>query len=178
MLILKYLAISVLGAERPGLANELAKLAASSGCHIVNSHVSTLGGEFIANLLLSGTWSAIAKMEANLPMIEQKLGLNIIMRRTELPVPKDEVLPYSIFLVAMDKPGIIYKITQFFDEQQININELNTESYNARQSKTVMLTVTMRISIPTSMHIAELRERFILFCDDLNIDAIMEPERS
>lgn len=178
MVIVKYLSLSVLGPSHQGIANELTKLISSTGCNIVNAHLTNLGSEFVANILLSGAWSAIAKLEASQSTIEQKLGLNVIMRRTELLTPANEVLPYSIFLVAMDQPGIIYKITHFFAEQQININDLTSENYHAKQSSTPMLTVTMRISIPTNMHIAELRERFILFCDDLNIDAIMEPERN
>ncbi len=178
MQMLKYLAVTVLGPSQPDLANELAKLTASSGCNIITSHISRLGNECVANLLLSGTWSAIAKIEASFPALEQKQGINVILRRTEMLSPSDDVLPYSVFLVAIDRPGIIYKITHFFAEQQININELTTESYTARQSSTVMLTISMRISIPIAMHIADLRERFILFCDDLNIDAILEPERN
>ncbi len=176
--MLKYLAVTVLGAGQPDLANELAKLTASSGCHIVNCHISRLGNEYVANLLLSGTWSAIAKIESGFPALEQKQNINILLRRTEIPTATDEVLPYSVFLVAIDRPGIIYKITDFFAEQEIYINELNTDSYTARQTSTVMLTITMRINIPINMHIADLRERFILFCDDLNIDAILEPERN
>lgn len=178
MQMLKYLAVTVLGAAQPDLANELAKLSATSGCHIVNSHISRLGNEYVANLLLSGTWSAIAKIESSFPTLEQKQGVNVLMRRTELLSVTEDVLPYSVFLVAIDRPGITYKITHFFAEQQININELSTESYTARQSSTVMLTISMRISMPVDMHIADLRERFILFCDDLNIDAILEPERN
>jgi glycine cleavage system transcriptional repressor len=178
MQMLKYLAVTVLGTTEHDLANELAKITASSTCNIVTSHISRLGNESVANLLLSGTWSAIAKVEASFPVLEQKQGINVLIRRTEMLSPADDVLPYSAFLVAIDRPGIIYKITHFFAEQQININELTTDSYTARQSSTVMLTISMRINIPIAMHIADLRERFILFCDDLNIDAILEPERN
>ena len=176
--MLKYLAVTVLGAGRHDLANELAKISASSSCHIVNCHVARLGTDFVANLLLSGSWNAIAKIEASLPTLEQKQNVNILMRRTDLQTATSDVLPYSVFLVAIDQPGIIFKITHFFAEQEIQINEMNTDSYTARQTNTVMLTITMRISIPIDMHIADLRERFILFCDDLNIDAILEPERN
>lgn len=178
MQMLKYLAVTVLGAGRPDFANELAKISATSSCHIVNCHISRLGTDFVANLLLSGSWNAIAKIEASLPTLEQKQNVNILMRRTDLPTAASDVLPYSVFLVAIDQPGIIFKITQFFAEQEIFINELNTDSYTARQTNTIMLTISMRICIPIDMHIADLRERFILFCDDLNIDAILEPERN
>ena len=33
----------------------------------------------------------------------------------------------------------------------------------------------MSINIPGSVHISGLREEFMEFCDQLNVDAIMEP---
>jgi glycine cleavage system transcriptional repressor len=33
----------------------------------------------------------------------------------------------------------------------------------------------MFINIPASVHISGLREEFMEFCDQLNVDAIMEP---
>jgi glycine cleavage system transcriptional repressor len=35
--------------------------------------------------------------------------------------------------------------------------------------------VQMMINVPASLHISALREEFMEFCDQLNIDAIIEP---
>jgi glycine cleavage system transcriptional repressor len=41
-----------------------------------------------------------------------------------------------------------------------------------------MFSLTMSVNIPAATQISDLRERFILFCDDLNLDAIIEPEKT
>ena len=55
-----YLVVSALGADRPGIANELATAAASCGCNIVDSRMAVLGGEFAVIMLITGSWNAVA----------------------------------------------------------------------------------------------------------------------
>ena len=50
-----------------------------------------------------------------------------------------------------------------------------TRSYSAPHTGTPMFSVNLAIGIPASMHIAMLREEFLDFCDDLNLDAVLEP---
>ena len=126
-------------------------------------------------MLLSGSWNSIAKVEDALNMLEKKLGLLIQLKRTELPKNKSNLMPYGIQVVALDYPGIIKEISTFFSEQSINIENLQTDSYKAPHTAAPMLVLNMTVNIPISMHIADLRERFTLFCDDLNLDATMEP---
>ncbi|MEJ2397928.1 MAG: glycine cleavage system protein R, partial [Gammaproteobacteria bacterium] len=38
-----------------------------------------------------------------------------------------------------------------------------------------MFTLSMTVEIPAATHISSLREQFMEFCDQLNLDAIMEP---
>jgi glycine cleavage system transcriptional repressor len=174
----KHLIIIVLGGLRAGSINELIKAISHYGCNIVDSRISTLGQEFAANLLITGTWNAIAKLEASLPLLEKKLELSILQRRTDLPEPEPELLPYSIYITALDIQGIIYKITQFLTTEKLAINGLYTTSYIAPYTQAPMITLTISVSIPMAAHIADLRERFMLFCDDHNLDVIMEPQKN
>ena len=41
-----------------------------------------------------------------------------------------------------------------------------------------MFSVQMIVNVPTRIHLAQLREEFMDFCDSLNLDAIMEPVKS
>ena len=55
---------------------------------------------------------------------------------------------------------------------------LNTTSnYAAAHTGTKMFSVNMTISIPSSLHLGDLREQFTEFCDSLNLDAFMEPAK-
>ena len=170
-----YLVVSVLAADRPGIANDLTTIATEHNCNIVDSRMVVLGGEFAVVMMLSGSWNSIAKFEDALSSLEKKLGLLTLVKRTELPQNTTSLMPYGIQVVALDNPGIIKDISTFFSSQSINIENLQTDSYKAPHTAAPMLILNMTVNIPVGMHIADLREQFTIFCDDLNLDASMEP---
>lgn len=170
-----YLVVSVLGADRPGIANQLSTLASEHNCNIVDSRMAVLGGEFAVIMMLEGSWSSIAKFENAISTLEQKHGLLTLVKRTEMPKNKSNLMPYGIQVVALDTPGIIKEISTFFSNRSINIENLQTDTYKAPHTAAPMLVINMTVNISISMHIADLREDFTIFCDDLNLDATMEP---
>lgn len=176
--IMQQLVIVILGTLQPGSINDLIKSIASYSCHLIESRIAVLGQECAANLLISGNWSAIAKLEAHIPALEKKLGLNILYRRTQPSNMDILALPYSIYITALDSPDITHKITQFLSDENLNINNLSVSAYGAPYTQAPMLTINISINIPITAHIADVRERFLLFCEDLNLDVIMEPQKN
>ncbi len=169
------LVVSALGSDRPGIVNQLAQLATDSGCNIDDSRMTTLGKEFAVIMLLSGEWNALAKLEHAIPRVAQKLGLTTMLKRTTPPDGSKSLLPYSVQVVALDNPGIMQGLSNFFSKQGINITELYTESYSAPHTGTPLISLHMTVAIPHDCHIATLRESFMQFCEELNLDAILEP---
>lgn len=174
----QYLVVSALGADQPGIADELCKLVAHCNCNIVDCKMTTLGVEFAANFLLTGTWNAIAKFEAGLPAFEQKHDIRINSRRTQPRTARPERLPYTVYIIAMEQPAAVHKITHFFVEQAINIHDLYLVSYTAPYSDTQMLAISLSITIPKAQLLADFRENLMVFCDDHNFDVVLEPQKS
>ncbi|MGA7799984.1 MAG: glycine cleavage system protein R [Gammaproteobacteria bacterium] len=172
-----YFVISALGEDRPGIVNELSRCILDSGCNIADSRMSVLGGEFAIMLLVAGNWSTIGKLEAQLPRLEQQLGMTITARRTEPRQTGQPLLPYEVDVVAMDHPGIVHELANFFSERSINIQDLLTSSYAAAHTGTPMFSVHMSVGIPAGQHISALREEFLDYCDQLNLDAVIEPSK-
>jgi len=137
--------------------------------------MSVLGGEFALLLMVSGSWDAIAKLEAMLPALEEQLELTIISRRTAEKDPGKNKIPYEVNVVALDHPGIVNEVARFFSEQDINIEDLETDCYAAAHTGTPMFSITMVVSLPIDISIAQLRDDFTEFCDNLNLDATLEP---
>ncbi len=171
------LVISALGDDRPGIVNDLSAAILEYGCSIADSRMSVLGGEFALILLVSGSWDQIAKLESALPALSKKLELMASCKRTEKRKPEKPLVPYEVEVVAMDHTGIVHDVADFLSAHNINIETLETETYAAAHTGTPMFSLNMRISIPGDMHIASLRDEFTEFCDDLNLDAMMEPAK-
>ena len=170
-----YLVVSALGQDKPGLVNDFSRAVLESGCNVEDSRMTVLGGEFAIILLVSGNWSSIAKLESSLPALGERLGMTVISKRTDERKVKDRFLPYAVDVISIDHPGIVHHLANFFSSRDINIENLDTSSYAAAHTGTAMFAVHMTVGIPAEQHIATLREQFMDFCDDLNLDAIMEP---
>lgn len=170
-----FLVISALGEDRPGLVSELSETILNTGCNIEDSRMSILGGEFALIMMVSGAWNNIAKLEDLLPVSQEKLGLIITGRRTESRKLTKQEVPYSIEVVSLDHPGIVQQIAGFFSKRKINIHDMYTSSHRAAHTGSPMFTLSMTIEIPAATHISTLRDQFMEFCDELNLDAIMEP---
>jgi len=173
-----FLVISALGEDRAGLVSELSDFILNAGCNIEDSRMSILGGEFAIIMMVSGAWNNIAKLEDQLSSTQEKLGLIITGRRTESRQLTQEEIPYNIEVVSLDHPGIVHKITGFFSQRNINIHDLYTTSHRAAHTGSPMFALNMTVEIPAATHISGLRDQFMEFCDELNLDAIMEPMKT
>ncbi len=71
----------------------------------------------------------------------------------------------------MDHPGIVHNLASFFSSRQINIVDLETDSYPAAHTGTPMFSMLMTIGVPAEMSIKKLRAEFLDTCDELNMDA-------
>ena len=145
------------------------------GCNVEDSRMTVLGGEFSLILLVSGNWSNIAKVEAGLPKLQQDLGLVLTSRKNEARQMTANLLPYMVEVVALDHPGIVFHLANFFSSRDINIEDMVTSSYAAPHTGSPMFSMRLVVDIPSDMAIATLREEFLDFCDELNLDAVIEP---
>ena len=170
-----FLVINAIANNRTGFVNDLTRIVAESGCNIEDSRMLVLGETFAVIMLTSGKWNAVAKLETQLETLASESGAGIRAKRTTQTTVPDHLLPYSIDVVAMDQPGIVHRFTRFFAQRTIPVQELMTHRYSAAHTATPMVSVHINIGIPAATHLAALRDEFLDFCDQLNVDAIMEP---
>ena len=148
---------------------------ADSGCNLVDSRLATVGRDVSMTALATGSWDAVAKLEAMLGRLDREEGLKLNWYRTAAKVSQSNLLPYIVEVVAADKPGILFQLADFFDRQGITIENLQSTRYRAMQTGAEMFSAQVTIGVPANMHIAALRDDFLEFCDHLNLDAIMDP---
>ena len=170
-----YLVITALGEDKPGIVKTITETINECGCSFGDSRMSVLGGEFAVILQASGNWNTIAKLESQLSALQDSLGMHIFSKRTEPKKAQKNIMPYSADIISIDNPGIVHHLSNFFSNKRINIEELATSTYAGAHTGTPMFSVHMEVGIQSDINIAELREAFMDFCDNLNLDAVLEP---
>jgi len=174
----QFLAVSALGKDRPGLAHDLVRTISECGASISDSRMLPLGGEFAMQLLVTGNWHAMARLESELVRLGEAAGLALHMRRTDPRALREDHIPYSIDVIGPDHQGIIAGLAGFLTARQIEIAEIASRSYVAAQTGAAMFAVQMMINVPARQPVAQLREDFMEYCDSQNLDAILEPVKN
>ena len=173
----KQLVISAIGSDRPGIVNELSQLIVQNNGNIDDSRMTVLGGEFAIILLISAAVGELDKIEQILNQQAASLKLNIISKRTTDDALPEKRMPYIVEVLAMDNPGIVYKLADFFSSQNINIQSMQTDRYPAPHTGTQMFAIEMVIAVPQTIIINDLRDDFLDLCEDMNLDASIEAPR-
>ncbi len=168
------LVISALGNDKAGIVNELSKAILDQGGNISESRMTVLGGEFAMMLLVTGSQECINNIISKLEKTGEKLNLTLIAKETQPQKINQKRLPYQITVVSMDHPGIVHDISDFLSSRHLNIEEIETKTYPAAHTGTPMFSLDMIIGVPAESSVKSLRDEFITFCDDLNLDASLE----
>lgn len=169
--------ISALGSDRPGIVESLTGEILAHNGNILDSRMTVLGGEFAVLMLVSGDEQTLSKLEKDRDTLEQRLDLSITIKRTSLPGSRPTALPYRVEVVSLDHPGIVHEIANFFSTRAINIDDLSTGTYAAPHTGTPMFSLHMTLSVPAEESLGKLRDAFIDFCEQRNLDASMTPHR-
>src|ERR1700730_5727090 len=111
---MEYLIITALGPDQKTIIKDLIQLSAKHQCNIQDSRMTTLGAHTGLIMLVSGNWRSIARLETAITSLQSK-GISAMVKRTEIPKIADSFLPYLVQVVALDSPGIIYEICDFFN---------------------------------------------------------------
>jgi glycine cleavage system transcriptional repressor len=170
-----HIILTALGADQPGIVSKISKAVYDCACDIVDSRMIALGGEFALMVQVTGPWNNVAKLETALKGLEQSLGMVIQTKQTTVKKRQRDVVPYEIEVVSLDHPGIVYQLANYLSSRQINIEELSTETYSAPHTGSPMFSVKIIVGLPSSVSLAEFKDNFLDYCDELNLDALIEP---
>jgi len=163
-----FLVVTAMGTDRPGIVNQLTKLATDSDCNIVDSRMAVFGNECTFIQLLSGQWNAITRFETDLSARSAQLELITLSKRTS----EHKLVRYashaSIQIQGQDAPGCIGQFTKYLAERGVDLASLKTQAKDGQQQ------ISMHIRLPSSIELAQLREDFTQLADSLNLTVDFE----
>jgi len=170
--------LSAIGLDRPGVVKELSKVILECAGNIEESRMTSLGEEFAVLMLISGNWHTPAKLEKALKDLSASHDLVINLKKTDARHDHEDCIPYGVDVICLDQPGIVFHLSEFFASRDIEICDLATRRYAAPHTGAPMFSIQMTVSIPASSAIARLRDDFHDLCEQLNLDAILEPVKA
>ena len=164
-----HLVMTIIGKDRTGLIESLARIIADNHGNWLESRMCRLGGEFAGILRLQVP-------EENEGALIEKLramhsgGFSVIIHPDERAAPTGPTKSASLSLIGQDRPGIIYQVSSALANQNINVEELESERFSAPMSGEMIFTALARLQIPESCVVANLRKELEAIGGELMVD--------
>ncbi|HTK73738.1 MAG TPA: ACT domain-containing protein [Gemmataceae bacterium] len=172
--------VTAVGPDRPGIVGDLTGHLHAAGANLLDSRMVNLRGQFALVLLLDCPGDVAGEQLAkSLPDIGRGLGLNLdVTRQTPAtgtgPRPVAGV-PFRLKTYSMDQPGIVHRVSHLLQSHGVNIEELETKQESAAFAGTPLFLMEMRLTVPPSVPVRQLRADLQTLCDQLNCDVDLEP---
>ena len=130
------LIVTFVGDDAPGLVEQIAAAVSSGGGNWLESRSTQLGGRF-AGILRIGSGSA-SRLEGSL----RALADNSLHISVEDGAAASHAERVTLYLLGLDRPGIVHKVTRALSSLGINVVNLRTSVSAAAMSGEIMFEAT------------------------------------
>lgn len=161
------LVMTVIGKDRTGLVESIARLVAAHGGNWLESRMCRLGGEFAGILRVLVPAERRAALEKALSELHD---LNIVVRSDETPRSAGEPRLATLEVVGQDRPGIVREITHALAAQGVNVEELATECTSAPMSGEPLFRARAKLLLPADATVAALRQSLERAAADMTVE--------
>ncbi len=169
------LILVAVGPDRVGLVEKISQFIVLRKCNIEDSKMAVFQGEFALILLLSGESKNLFEIANRYNDLSAQTGLNVWVKQPSGKKSQEPSLPYKLVASCMDHPGVVHRLSTALSELGINIESMETDTYDAPVSGTPIFRMDAMISIPASLSINSLREQLSEIEREENIDIDLTP---
>lgn len=163
-----YLVLTVIGDDKPGLVESLAKVIAQNSGSWLESSMSQLAGKFAGILKVSVADSDANDLVSALDSMDW--GLKMIIERVGHSEAEGAPLTVELSVVGNDRKGIVKEISQALASMAINVEKLNTSCSPAPMSGVDLFTAKATIKVPSNLDLESLKNQLEQLADDMIVD--------
>jgi len=164
------LVMTVIGKDRPGLVETVARLVAEHGGNWLESRMCRLGGEFAGILRVHIAKDNQAALEAALRELGQHgLAVQVQVDRGAAAEPLRRLARLEI--VGQDRPGIVQQVSAALALHGVNVEEFSSECTSAPMSGELLFHANITMQIPAACQLADLRREVEKLANDLMVDS-------
>ena len=172
-----YAIITAYGTDRVGLADDVSMKILTYDCNIEESKMAVLGGAFAVVILISGPEKQVDWLVTDAPSFGEDLGMTVAAQRTVGHREDATGRPYLIESTSLDTPGIVHAITSLLRENNINVEDLETETSRAPFTGAPMFHMRIRAVVPQTVRVQQVKERLEDIALERDLDVSMSPIR-
>lgn len=163
------LVMTVLGPDRPGVVELVAKAVRDHGGNWLESRMAHLAGQFAGVVHVSVPAERVAALTESLQALSGQ-GLTVLVRSEQRDAGEISFAPLRLDLLGGDRPGIVLEVTRILTSRQVNVEEFQTECSAAPMSGEKIFKATAQLRLPPGLTVAELQGELEKLGHDLMVD--------
>ena len=161
--------MTIIGPDRTGLVESVARVVAEHGGNWLESRMCRLGGEFAGILRIE---LPVEKRQTLLGALQtlQSRGLTVVVRPDEAAAAATKDRQTKLEIVGHDRPGIVREITSALARANVNVEEFSSECVSAPMSGETLFKAAARLQLPERCDLAVLKKELEKIAADLLVD--------
>jgi glycine cleavage system regulatory protein len=172
------LVLTVIGADRPGLVEALARTVLEHGANWEASRMAQMAGRFAGILRVRVPDERALALELALRGLDT-LGLRVQVEAAQIE-PADLADSSTGQLLALevlgqDRPGIVQAVAVALAQRGVNVEELETACESAAMSGEMLFRARALLRVSAATQVADLRLALDRVASDLMVDAALHP---
>lgn len=168
--------LTAIGADRPGLVDEVSEFLFRHGGNIEDSRMVNLRGQFAMMVLVGGDQNVLGRIKDELGELSRQTALSTDLHPAQESRPEAAAaLPFRLTTTGIDQPGLMHRLTHLLRGLKVNIESLDSRLRPAPYTGAPMFEMELILSVPKSAPVSQLRQNVSTVCDELNVDWTLEP---
>lgn len=169
--------LTAIGADRPGLVEEVSEFVFSRGGSIEDSRMANLQGQFAIAMSIAGPAEAIARITTDLEAFAEQTGIQAQLTRAvrdETEAAAGSRAPYRLSGTALDQAGLVHQVANVLRSLGVNIESMETTLEAAPETGAPVFAMELLLAVPGDVPAERLEDELGRVCDALDIDWALE----
>jgi len=162
--------LSVIGADRVGLVDEVSEFVLAREGSIEDSRMVNLRGQFAIIMLVGGTREALDRLDADLETLRSGSDVHAQLTPAATERATRPALPFRLTGRALDQAGLVHSVAHALRGLDVSIESMDTTLEAAPITGSPVFSMELIVSVPVETPVARLRDALAAVCDPLNID--------
>ena len=162
--------------DRPGIVADITEVIYENGCNLEDSSMTRMMDEFAIILLFSGKGEHLEEqLLKDCRRLERDKGISAFIRTVQNR-EKDKqgnFFTKTINAEGIDQTGIVFKVSRFLADKNINIANLTSRRFTSPESGTAIYSMDIKVQVPEKISAESLEKGLSEVGEKLNLEIVV-----
>jgi glycine cleavage system transcriptional repressor len=165
--------MSAFSKDRPGVVADVTEVIYENGCNLEDSTMTNILDEFALILLFTGKGDNLEdQLLRDCRRLEREKGITAFIRPVEAEdgEKKTDYFTKTINVEGIDQTGIVFKISRFLADNNINIENLTSRRSISPESGAALYFMEIEVQVPENISSEQMENGLSRVGEELNLD--------